>query len=76
MKTMKQISLIIVLSIILMMLVIAFLFVTTGSVLVIESMIAYMIIDVYAICRGWHKIIWKKLIENKPLTEEEEAKFI
>lgn len=76
MKTIKQIGLIIVLSIILIVVLDTFLFVTTGSILVVESMIAYAIVDVYAICRGWHKIIWKMIIENKPLTEEEEKKFI
>lgn len=71
MKTMKQIGLVIGLSIIMMVLMSAFMFVTTGSIPVFEIMIAYAIIDIYAIYKGWHKIMWKSMIENKPLTEEE-----
>lgn len=75
MKTMKQIGLVIGLSIIMMVLMSAFMFITTGSIPVINMMIAYVIIDTYAIYKGWHKIIWKSIIENKPLTEEEAEFF-
>lgn len=75
MKTMKQIGLVIGLSIIMMVLMSAFMFVTTGSIPVVDMMIAYVIIDSYAIYKGWHKIIWKSMIENKPLTEEEAEFF-
>lgn len=71
MKTMKQIGLLLGLSIIMMVLMGAFMLVTTGSIPVIELMIAYAIIDIYAIYKGWHKIMWKSMIENKPLTDEE-----
>ena len=71
MKTMKQIGLVIGLSIMMMVLMGAFIFITTGSIPVVDLMIAYVIIDVYAIYKGWHKIMWKSMIENKPLTEEE-----
>lgn len=71
MKTIKQIGLVIGLSIIMMVLMSAFMFITTGSIPVFEIMIAYAIIDIYAICRGWHKIMWKSMIERKPLTDEE-----
>lgn len=71
MKTMKQIGLVIGLSIIMMVLMSAFMFITTGSIPVFEIIIAYAIVDVYAIYKGWHKIMWKSMIENKPLTEEE-----
>lgn len=75
MKTMKQIGLVIGLSIIMMVLMSAFVFVTTGSIPVIDMMIAYVIIDIYVIYKGWHKIMWKSMIENKPLTEEEAEFF-
>lgn len=75
MKTMKQIGLVIGLSIIMMVLMGAFMFITTGNVPVMDMMIAYVIIDTYAIYKGWHKIMWKSMIENKPLTDEE-ADFI
>lgn len=71
MKTFKQIGLVIGLSIVMMVLMGAFMLITTGSIPVFEIMIAYVIIDVYAIYKGWHKIMWKSMIENKPLTEEE-----
>ena len=75
MKTFKMIGLVIGLSIIMMALMGAYMFVTTGSIPVIDMMIAYVIIDAFAIYKGWHKIMWKSMIENKPLTDEE-ADFI
>lgn len=75
MKTMKQIGLVIGLSFIMMVLMSAFIFITTGNVPVMDMMIAYAIIDAYAIYKGWHKIMWKSMIERKPLTDEE-ADFI
>ena len=71
MKTFKQIGLIIGLSIMMMVLMGAFMLITTGSIPVMDMMIAYVIIDVYAIYKGWHKTMWKSMVEREPLTEEE-----
>lgn len=75
MKTTKQIGLIIGLSVIMMIFMSAFMLITTGSIPVFEIMIAYAIVDVYAIYKDWHKIMWKSMVDREPLTEEE-ADFI
>lgn len=30
-----------------------------------------IIVNYYAIKKGWHKIMWKSMIERKPLSDEE-----
>ena len=32
--------------------------------------IAYLIIDTYAICTGWHKKLWAYIIEKRPIEED------
>lgn len=73
---MKKILFLMTLSAIMAISVMVFLSVATLSLPtetdLISLGIAYLIIDIYAICTGWHKKLWAHIIEKRPIDEKED----
>lgn len=72
---MKKILFLIALSVVMAVCIMVFLSVATLSLPtrsdLISFGIAYLIIDIYAICTGWHKKLWAYIIEKRPIEEED-----
>lgn len=76
---MKKIAFMIAFTVVMAILIQLFLSVATFSLPTVTDLvsmgIACIIIDVYALCTGWHNKLWACIIEDRPVEDDEDDEF-